>query len=126
MAQLYTASHVVKEFPRTCLRGIGQVMFQDNMWTGLLFTIVGATGRDIMMQFLIEAVILSVTGGILGILIGAFATWMISIFANWPVAISTASVVLSFAVCTIIGIVFGFYPAAKASRLDPIEAIRYE
>ena len=87
---------------------------------------IGATGRDIMMQFLIEAVILSVTGGILGILIGALATWMISIFANWPVAISTASVVLSFAVCTIIGIVFGFYPAAKASRLDPIEAIRYE
>ena len=87
---------------------------------------IGATGRDIMMQFLIEAVILSVTGGILGILIGALATWMISIFANWPVAISTASVVLSCAVCTIIGIVFGFYPAAKASRLDPIEAIRYE
>lgn len=87
---------------------------------------IGATGRDIMMQFLIEAVIISVTGGLLGILIGAVATWMISIFAHWPVDISSASVVLSFMVCTIIGVIFGFYPAAKASNLDPIEAIRYE
>lgn len=87
---------------------------------------IGATGSDIMLQFLIEAVILSVTGGILGILLGALATWMIAIFANWPVAISMSSVILSFAVCTIIGVIFGFYPAAKASNLDPIEAIRYE
>lgn len=87
---------------------------------------IGATGRDIMMQFLIEAVIISVTGGLLGILLGAVSTWMISIFAHWPVAISPASVILSFMVCTVIGIIFGFYPAAKASNLDPIEAIRYE
>ena len=87
---------------------------------------IGATGRDIMMQFLIEAVIISVTGGILGILLGALATWLISVFAQWPVSISVGSVVLSFLVCTIIGIIFGFYPAAKASNLDPIEAIRYE
>lgn len=87
---------------------------------------IGATGRDIMMQFLIEAVIISVTGGILGIIIGAGATWMIKLFAHWPVHIDVGSVVLSFLVCTIIGIIFGFYPAAKASNLDPIEAIRYE
>ena len=87
---------------------------------------IGARGRDIMMQFLIEAVIISVTGGILGILLGAFATWMISVIAHWPVIIEGASVVLSFVVCTVIGIIFGFYPAAKASNLDPIEAIRYE
>lgn len=87
---------------------------------------IGATGRDIMMQFLIEAVIISVTGGIIGILAGAGATWMIKLFANWPVQINTTSVVLSFVVCTVIGVVFGFYPAAKASKLDPIEAIRYE
>ena len=87
---------------------------------------IGARGRDIMMQFLIEAVIISVTGGILGILLGAFATWMISAIARWPVMIEPASVILSFVVCTVIGIIFGFYPAAKASNLDPIEAIRYE
>lgn len=87
---------------------------------------IGATGRDIMMQFLIEAVIISVTGGILGILTGALATWLISLLAHWPVEIDAGAVILSFVVCTFIGIVFGFYPAAKASRLDPIEAIRYE
>ena len=87
---------------------------------------IGATGRDIMMQFLIEAVIISVTGGILGILLGAMATWMISAIAHWPVQIYASSVILSFVVCTVIGIIFGFYPAAKASNLDPIEAIRYE
>lgn len=87
---------------------------------------IGAPGRAIMMQFLIEAVIISVTGGILGILLGAFATWMISAIAHWPVVIEAGSVLLSFLVCTVIGIIFGFYPAAKASNLDPIEAIRYE
>lgn len=87
---------------------------------------IGARGKDIMMQFLIEAVIISVTGGILGILLGSFVTWMIKIIANWPVMIEASSVVLSFVVCTVIGIIFGFYPAAKASNLDPIEAIRYE
>ncbi len=87
---------------------------------------IGATGRDIMMQFLIEAIIISVTGGLLGILLGALATWGISAIAHWPVAIDGSSVILSFMVCTLIGIIFGFYPAAKASNLDPIEAIRYE
>lgn len=87
---------------------------------------IGATGRDIMMQFLIEAIIISVTGGILGILLGAVATWMIKVFARWPVQIDPGAVLLSFLVCTVIGIIFGFYPAAKASNLDPIEAIRYE
>ena len=87
---------------------------------------IGATGRDIMMQFLIEAIIISVTGGVIGILTGGLATWMISFFAHWPVQIDVAAVILSFVVCTAIGIIFGFYPAAKASNLDPIEAIRYE
>lgn len=87
---------------------------------------IGATGRDIMMQFLIEAIIISVTGGILGILMGGIATLMIKLFAGWPVQIEMGSVLLSFIVCTVIGVIFGFYPAAKASNLDPIEAIRYE
>ena len=87
---------------------------------------IGATGRDIMMQFLIEAVIISVTGGLLGIFMGGMATWAISAIAHWPVQIDASSVILSFVVCTVIGVIFGFYPAAKASNLDPIEAIRYE
>ena len=91
---------------------------------------IGARGIDILSQFLIEAVIISVTGGvigiILGIILGIIASWLVTVIANWPVAIQLYSVVLSFAVCTVTGIFFGWYPAQKASNLDPIEAIRYE
>ncbi len=87
---------------------------------------IGARGIDILSQFLIEAVIISVTGGIIGILLGFLATWLVNLIANWPVAIQLYSVGLSFAVCTVTGVFFGWYPAKKASNLDPIEAIRYE
>ena len=87
---------------------------------------IGARGIDILSQFLIEAVIISVTGGIIGILLGFVATWLVHLIANWPVAIQIYSVGLSFAVCTVTGVFFGWYPAKKASNLDPIEAIRYE
>lgn len=87
---------------------------------------IGARGIDILLQFLIEAVIISVTGGIIGIILGILASWLVNVIANWPVYIQLYSVVLSFAVCTVTGIFFGWYPAQKASNLDPIEAIRYE
>ncbi len=87
---------------------------------------IGARGIDILSQFLIEAVIISVTGGIIGIILGILASWLVNVIANWPVYIQLYSVVLSFAVCTVTGIFFGWYPAQKASNLDPIEAIRYE
>ncbi len=87
---------------------------------------IGARGIDILSQFLIEAVIISVSGGIIGILVGCIATWLVNIIAHWPVYIQLYSVLLSFAVCTITGIFFGWYPAKKAAGLDPIEAIRYE
>ena len=87
---------------------------------------IGARGIDILSQFLIEAVIISVTGGVIGIILGIIASWLVTVIANWPVYIQLYSVVLSFAVCTITGIFFGWYPARKASNLDPIEAIRYE
>lgn len=87
---------------------------------------VGARGVDILSQFLIEAAMLSITGGIIGVLFAWGVTSAIASFANWPVSISIFSIVLSFAVCTFIGIFFGWYPAKKAAHLDPIEAIRYE
>lgn len=87
---------------------------------------VGARSIDILSQFLIEAVLLSVTGGIIGVLLGCGAAIAVRILAHWPILIQPWSVVLSFAVCSITGIFFGWYPARKASELDPIEAIRYE
>ena len=87
---------------------------------------VGARGIDILSQFLIEAVLLSFAGGLIGILVGVGATVAVGQLAHWPVYIQPWSVVLSFAVCTATGVFFGWYPAKKAARLDPIEAIRYE
>ncbi len=87
---------------------------------------IGARGIDILSQFLIEAVIISVSGGVIGIIIGCLASWLVNLIAHWPIFIQAYSVILSFAVCTITGVFFGWYPAKKAANLDPIEAIRYE
>ena len=87
---------------------------------------VGARGIDILNQFLIEAVLLSVTGGLIGVLVGIGAAVGINVFARWPIFIQPWSVLLSFAVCSLTGIFFGWYPAKKAAGLDPIEALRYE
>ena len=87
---------------------------------------VGARGVDILSQFLIEAILISITGGVIGVIIGCGASFMIKSIAHWPVFIQPWSVLLSFAVCTITGVFFGWYPAKKAADLDPIDAIRYE
>ena len=87
---------------------------------------VGARGIDILNQFLIESVLISVTGGVIGVLVGVGAAVGINVFAHWPIQIQPWSVLLSFAVCSATGIFFGWYPAKKAASLDPIEAIRYE
>ncbi len=86
---------------------------------------VGARGIDISSQFLIESIMISITGGVLGIIVGWAGTLVCASF-NLPVSIPVWSIVLSFAVCTLIGILFGFFPARKAASMDPIEALRYE
>ncbi len=87
---------------------------------------VGARNYDILLQFLIEAVILCLLGGLLGIALGRGASIMIVFFLHWPTQISVAAIVTSVVVACAVGVVFGFYPAFRASRLDPIEALRYE
>ena len=87
---------------------------------------VGATPFDVLVQFLIEAVVLSLTGGLLGITVGIAAAVGLAYFFAWPVVIDPHMVLVSFAVSAGVGIFFGYYPALKASRLDPIEALRYE
>jgi ABC-type antimicrobial peptide transport system permease subunit len=87
---------------------------------------VGAQGPDILRQFLTEAVVLCLLGGIFGIGLGRATSWMVRIVKHWPTATSLGAIVAAVVVSATVGIVFGFYPAWKASRLDPIEALRYE
>ncbi len=87
---------------------------------------IGAKGRDILAQFLIEAILISITGGVIGVLFGFVSSYAVKVIAGWPIYIQVWSVILSFAVCTVTGVFFGWYPAKKAANLDPIEAIRYE
>ena len=86
---------------------------------------VGARGIDISSQFLVESIIISLTGGVLGIIVGYLGTLICSSF-GLPTSIPMWSILVSFAVCTIIGVGFGYFPAQKAANMDPIEAIRYE
>ncbi len=87
---------------------------------------VGARGIDILLQFLVEAIIISISGGLIGVVLGCGAAFCVKYFANWPILIESWTIVLSFAVCSFTGIFFGWYPAQKAAALNPIDAIRYE
>ncbi len=87
---------------------------------------LGGRGVDILMQFLFESILLSVFGGLIGILLGLVASRVVAALTSWPITVMMGSVILSFVVCTAIGVFFGWYPARKASDLDPIEALRYE
>lgn len=87
---------------------------------------VGGKGSDILMQFLIEAILISITGGLLGVMLGLGATVFIEYFLDWPTSVAFYSIIISFVVCAVTGIFFGWYPARKASALDPITALRYE
>ncbi len=87
---------------------------------------IGATEGDVQRQFLIEAVVISLIGGTIGIIFGLGASWLIAVSAEWPIVVSNGAIGGAAAVAMAIGIFFGFYPARKAARLDPIEALRYE
>jgi ABC-type antimicrobial peptide transport system permease subunit len=87
---------------------------------------VGARGRDVLVQFLTEAVLLASLGGLVGLLLGVGVSWVMAARAEWPVLLSPSVMVGTVALAGLAGIVAGFYPALRASRLDPIEALRYE
>jgi macrolide transport system ATP-binding/permease protein len=87
---------------------------------------IGATKKDIMTQFLIESVLMSFLGGVSGILLGGGTAALITLFAGWSVRVSLSSIILATTFSLAVGIVFGLWPAQKASTLDPIEALRYE
>jgi putative ABC transport system permease protein len=87
---------------------------------------IGARGRDVLLQFLVEAVVISLFGGLLGLALGFGLSEGIKRFLLWPATIPPDAVLLAFGFSAGIGIFFGFYPARKAARLDPIEALRYE
>ena len=87
---------------------------------------VGAKRKDILSQFLVEAVTLSLVGGLIGIIVGLTASIVISDFARWSTDISLLSVLVSFLFSALVGVFFGYYPARKAAFLNPIEALRYE
>ena len=87
---------------------------------------VGARARDVLRQFLIEAVVLCLLGGIIGIVVGVGGSYLIWYVKHWPVELSLPAIFASVIMSASVGVIFGYYPACKASRLDPIEALRYE
>ena len=86
----------------------------------------GARRNDIVRQFLTESVLISVAGGVLGIAFGYLLSWLIARTAEWRTIVTSSSIVIAFGVSVAVGVIFGIYPAVKASRIDPIEALRYE
>jgi ABC-type antimicrobial peptide transport system permease subunit len=87
---------------------------------------VGARRRDVMVQFLVEAVVLSLAGGLVGVAVGVGAAKVLTLLLEWPTRVTPGTIALAFGIAAAVGVAFGFYPARRASRLDPIDALRYE
>jgi ABC-type antimicrobial peptide transport system permease subunit len=87
---------------------------------------VGANDVDVLLQFIVEAIVLSVAGGTVGIVAGVAASYAVGEVMDWPLAVTPSAVLLAFGFAVVVGVFFGFYPARKAARLNPIEALRYE
>ena len=87
---------------------------------------IGAKGRHVLLQFLFEAITLAIVGGLIGVGLGIGASVVVRHFAGWPIVVTPESIALSFGVAAFVGVFFGYYPARKAARLDPIDALRYE
>jgi putative ABC transport system permease protein len=87
---------------------------------------IGAKGRDVLIQFMIESIVISFVGGLIGVVIGITASELIGKFGGWPIVITLSSILLSFVFSAAVGLFFGWYPARKAAALKPIEALRYE
>jgi putative ABC transport system permease protein len=138
IAELYTATSKVMTMLLGCIAGVSLIVGGIGIMNIMLVSVtertreigiriaIGALGRDIMLQFLIEAVALSSLGGILGIAWGLGGARLVSIVAGWPTQITMGPIIASFLFSAAVGIFFGFYPARKAASLDPIDALRYE
>ncbi len=87
---------------------------------------VGARRRDVLLQFLVEAMVMSLIGGVLGVVVGLVSARTLTAVLDWPTEVSVVTLAYAFAIAAAVGIVFGYYPARKASRLDPIDSLRYE
>jgi putative ABC transport system permease protein len=138
IAEIYTATSKVMTMLLGSIAGVSLIVGGIGIMNIMLVSVtertreigiriaIGALGRDIMLQFLIESVALSSLGGVIGILLGLGASKLVSIFAGWPTQITLGPILASFIFSAAVGIFFGFYPARKAAGLDPIEALRYE
>jgi len=87
---------------------------------------IGAKGKDVLIQFMIESIVISFVGGRIGIILGILASVLVGKFGGWPIVITMTSILLSFIFSSMVGLFFGWYPARKAAALNPIEALRYE